>query len=242
MKKIAARFEKYISKFDLASNEDMRLKQFHTYEVAKQMKDLTNRLNLSQRDKYIALIIAYFHDLGRFPQLKETASYSDKNYDHAKKSVEVLIEEDILEDFDLSEGEKELVRLAIFHHNKLAIGKDLTGRKLHFSKLIRDADKIDIFRVCMQSYKEVLREKISPKVLADFKDYKAINVADASNKSDSILVRLAFLYDIEFNESFKILMENNYFIDYLNSVKSESEDYEMVKEIILKYYEGRLSC
>ncbi len=238
------KFDEYVSSYNL-SQKHVALKNVHTHEVAKVMNLLCEKLKLNERDRYLALVIAFFHDAGRFPQLIETGSYSDFNYNHAIKSCEVIAERNVLEELGLNEEEKTLVNRAIFNHNRLYLEEDLNEREKLFSKMIRDADKIDIFRVAVDNFRDYFDDDPSPKVMEDFLLEKSIDSNDINNQADKIMQRLAFLYDINFKESFEILSENKYFILYVEDIKyneNKIESYNKVMSKTLTYYEGRILC
>lgn len=244
VEKVEKKFDEFINSFDL-SNYKLALKNVHTYEVAKVMKTLCDKLNLNDRDRYLAMITAYFHDAGRFPQLYETDSFSDKEYDHALKSVEVIDKMDILNYLELNDEEKTIVRKAVLNHNKFEVEEGLNERELYFSNLIRDADKIDIFRVSVDNYKDNFEFDPNPKVIKAFFEEKSIYFKDIETRTDHIILKLAFLYDLNFQESFDILKENNYFIIYLNSItvgEAQKDIYAKILSKIISYYEGRISC
>ncbi len=71
-----------------------------------------------------------------------------KSIDHAQLGCEILRQGDFLG--ELSDREREQVLTAIGNHNRLAIEDGLDEKTLLFAKLIRDADKCDIFRVFTQ--------------------------------------------------------------------------------------------
>ena len=71
-------------------------------------------------------------------------------------------------------------------------------------------DKVDIYRVLYEEFKfEFDKNEISKKVLNTFNKKQSINIKDIKSKTDSILSQIAFLYDINFKESFKKLFETN---------------------------------
>ena len=113
------------------------------------MEQLTAALPLSESDRELAYLCAVYHDIGRFEQLKRYHTFLDyKSIDHAQLGCEILRQGDFLD--ELSAREREQVLTAIGNHNRLAIEDGLDEKTLLFAKLIRDADKCDIFRVFAQ--------------------------------------------------------------------------------------------
>ena len=80
----------------------------------------------------------------KIEQLKRYHTFLDyKSIDHAQLGCEILRQGNFLD--ELSAREREQVLTAIGNHNRLAIEDGLDEKTLLFAKLIRDADKCDIF-------------------------------------------------------------------------------------------------
>ena len=70
-------FNNYVTGFDW-SNDDIRLKYFHTLQVANISYEVARRLNLSNEERDLAKLIGYLHDIGRFIQVTTTNTFKDK--------------------------------------------------------------------------------------------------------------------------------------------------------------------
>ncbi|MCQ2749493.1 MAG: HD domain-containing protein [Clostridia bacterium] len=149
-------FKRYTDKFFTeVSDEDrykIELKIVHTMNVLKLMRRIAKEKGLTGEDYEIAKVIALFHDLGRFNQIKLYGTFSDKDsINHAEESVRELKRMNILDgagDTYVPAHNKELIYKAILNHNKNRDVLDFGGdEKLKLmSELIRDCDKIDIYR------------------------------------------------------------------------------------------------
>ena len=138
-------FLEYADRYD-RSNGMIELKVVHTLRVAEVMDRITAALDLPDETRYLAALCAVFHDIGRFEQVTRYGTYNDRrSVDHAALSCEVLRENGFLD--DLNDKQRRMVLTAIGNHNKLAIDDGLDEETLLLAKLIRDADKVDIFRV-----------------------------------------------------------------------------------------------
>ena len=77
----------------------------------------------------------------------------------------------------------------------------------------------------------------------DFYKHKLINLKNRTNKSDSILCILAFVFDLYFKESFITLNELKYLDNYIEGIKVDEsvqkEFNEYINEIN-KYVEERI--
>lgn len=228
--KIGQVFKNYVDKFDW-SNEKIRLKYFHTIEVANISYEVAKLLNLSDEEKDLAKLIGYLHDVGRFIQVSKINSFKDKNMDHANLGVETLFEENLIREFIKEDKYDEIIEKAVRNHNKYQIIDEMNDKELLFANIIRDSDKIDIFRVCSTEYNYKFESTPSDKVLECFDKETSVNLRDVKNKSDSILCILAFIFDFNYKESLRLLKEKGYYEDFLNSIQVNEEHRKMFDKV-----------
>jgi hypothetical protein len=135
-------------------NEDQKnisLKEEHTFNVCKNMIEIAKGLALSEDQTILAETAALFHDVGRFPQYAKYRTFRDSiSVNHGILGAQTLIEEKILE--KLPEDEKELIIRSVKFHNAFSIPKKEKEDIVFFIKLVRDADKLDIWRVFLEYY------------------------------------------------------------------------------------------
>lgn len=230
-------FKEYVKTFDM-DNKDIYLKYEHTFEVVKVMELLCKKMNLDEEQTNLAKTIAYFHDLGRFEQLRSTNTYRDDLMDHAEYGADLLIKEDYISKFSIDEKYYQVIEKAVRHHNKLDVIGDLTKEEELFVKLIRDADKIDIYRVIVKFFESNFIVEPTEINLIDFYNHKAIDKKNIKNKSDSLLCQLAFIYDLNYQESIEALKDYKYyqkFIESINVSDEEKETFNKIKQEVYKY-------
>ncbi len=244
-KKWEIAFDEYIKKYDMSINA-IRLKYYHSIETEKLMETLARNLNLSDEEIEIAKFIGLLHDIGRFEQVKKYGKCSDvsTNTDHADESCIYLFEENHIRDFLDDSKYDNVIKNAIKWHNKLSIPDGLSDKELLFSKMIRDMDKVDIFRVFSEEYTFLYNKKdISKKVLDTYNMKMTIDSHDKKTKTDGILQTMAFLFDINFQESFKILKEKKYFEQYLKTIDisyGSVTDFKKKEKDALRYINERI--
>lgn len=221
--KIKEVFDKYVDNF---GNEEMiHLKKYHSYAVSDLMAELAFRLNLNEKQILLAKVIGLLHDIGRFEQYKKYKSYSDKNEDHAKMGCKYLFDEGHIRDYIDDDSYDEIIKNAIWYHNTLELPV-LEDNISLFCKMIRDMDKVDIYKqMAIHFHMKFDAKEVSEKVLEEFKKEKIIDICFRKSKSDAIIIQLAFIYDFNFNESFDILVSTDNFDLYL-SVVEVTEDSE----------------
>ena len=219
-------FENYMKNYDL-TNPLISLKYKHTYKVVELMSELSFRLNLNKEDMILAKVIGLLHDIGRFEQIKEYNIISDKktNMDHAEYGYQYLFLEHHIEDFGINEESPEaiIIEKSILNHNKYKIDTNLTRRELLFTKMIRDMDKVDIFRVLALKNNEVFKaSEVTENVLKEF---------SLEHSIDKVLLVLAFIFDINFEESFDILVNTDNFDFYLSMVEVALDSEKLWKKV-----------
>lgn len=249
-------FEEYTSRFlgdDEYVNIHIRLKQEHTKRTCEEILFLAEQLGLDEDQRYLAEVIALFHDIGRFPQFAQYRTYKDvHSVDHCKLGVEVLAREGILG--SLRREEKQWVETAVEHHGRKALPADLKGQALLFAKLIRDADKLDVYRIVVSSYLahrespgtfsfeiELPEEPgYSPPVLDAVLNGRVVDYRDLRSMNDMKLCQLGWVYDVNFAATLERLRQRGY-IEELLSILPQSPEIAKVSEKIHTYMTAKLA-
>lgn len=223
-------FNNFINDYDM-NDDKIKLKYIHTFKVVDISEKLAKKLNLSEEEIELAKIIGLLHDIARFYQAKKYDTFKDVDIDHADYAVKLLFEENMIRKFISDDKYDSIIKHAIEYHNKIRIPNGLDEKANLFCKIIRDADKIDIYRVRTIEYKNEFIEKPTNIVVDIFNEKRAINTSLVKNKSDSLMVLFAFVYDMNFNESFEILHETNILQNFLDSIKISEQNQELFDEI-----------
>lgn len=223
-KLITEQFNNYVSDYD-ATNPKVALKIAHTYRVADISEKIVTDLGLSDNDRDIAWVIGMLHDIGRFEQIKRFNTFNDmQSVDHAKFGVRLLFDEGLIERFELDESIYSLVRTAIWNHNLYRIEEGLDERTLEFCKIIRDADKVDIFRANYETPMEdiynttrevLINEGISDAVYQAFFEGVAIRHSIKETHIDRLVGHLSLVLELEYPISRSILRDSGYLVKLL---------------------------
>ncbi|NNM14477.1 MAG: HD domain-containing protein, partial [Gammaproteobacteria bacterium] len=99
-----------------------------------------------------AKTIGLLHDVARFEQYMRYRTFNDRlSFDHGAFGVDLL---KCMEWFmNLEPPTQEIIERAIFNHNKAKISQRLEGNQLLQTRLIRDADKLDILHMTCKRLK-----------------------------------------------------------------------------------------
>ncbi len=255
LRKFRAWFGDYATSFygkDKYINANLKLKEAHSNRVCKEMSYLSGELGLSGNQKRIAEATALFHDVGRFEQFVKYRTYSDhRSVNHCLLGVDVLRRGKVLDEVD--RYERELIEKAIEYHGLIELPGDLGGEELLFSRLIRDADKLDIFYVVLGYYKQY-RDKPEKFVLEleypDEPGYldevierllrgQRIEYSRLRTLNDVKLCQLGWVYDVNFTATLRRIKQRG-FLEKVFDFLPETEDISRVREKILGYVDSRI--
>ena len=240
-------FKEYVKKYN-PEDEKIKIKIAHIERVAENSKRIAENLNLSQEDIELAELIGLLHDIGRFEQVRLYHTFVDKDsINHGEYGAKVLFEDGLIRKFIKDDKFDRIIKLAIIYHNRADIEEGLTEREKLHAKIIRDADKADIFTILISGDKKAIWEKadlsddkISDEIYREFVEDKRINYKERKTSADILVSHFNYVYDLNFPETRKIIRDNKY-IDKLyqrfkfndsETMKRFNEIYRLSKEYI----------
>lgn len=224
--------------------------------MAENSKNIAEKLNLSKEDIELAELIGLLHDIGRFEELKITKELNSIKFDHATYGSKMLFEKGMIRNFIEDSQYDEIIKKAIENHSKLTIEKGLNERELLHSKIIRDADKLDNYRVKQEEKIEAIFPKrvnrkedmeeslLSDKVYKTVLNRKCVNIYDRITPLDFWVCILAFTFDLNFDVTYNIVKEKDYInilidrFDYKN--KETKNRMENIRNILNKYVDAKI--
>ena len=227
-------FEEYTSKYNKKS-PGISLKYNHSFRVVKKSEQIGKSIRLNKEDMELVRVCALLHDIARFEQYRIYNNFDDsKSFDHGDKGREILEENGIT---------NEIVLDAVKYHNKYEIPKDLDERNKLFLKIIRDADKVDILE--HQGMVVKTKNYTIPKEIKNFFiEHKSIGhdvKANPEGNIINILRMLAFIFDLNYKESFRMIKEKNIVNIKCDLIKEQGiKGIEEIRKICNEYVESRL--
>ena len=248
-------FAKYVNSHfgdDAYINANLQLKKDHSVRVCDEMDYLLDALGLDDNDKLIARTTALFHDVGRFPQFVKYQTYMDpRSCDHTCLSVNVLQNNEILS--GLSDAEQQIILTSIRLHGQKLLPADLDDKTALFAKLVRDADKLDIFVVVIEGMKEYLADPNSFLLEFELPDEpfctdevvdavingKLINYNKLRTMNDMQMLRLGWVYDLNFRPSFKRVAEQKYLEQVAEHLPHTPQIEKAIKQVF-KYVDEQI--
>ena len=204
-------FDLYTKQFDMTDRITI-LKYNHSYRVSKLSNMLAKDLNLNDEDINLATLIGLIHDVGRFEQIKRFNTLSDiGTMDHADFGAYLLFDEGLITKFIKDTSVYPIIKESVAGHNKYSLKELDDERKLTHLKLIRDADKIDIFNIWANLDELEISSSgdISKEVMKEFFGEKQIHNEYKKTEADKVVGTLSYLYDINFITSYTYILDNN---------------------------------
>lgn len=262
IKKAKEFYKEYISNYN-PENPRTALKIAHIYRTAEEAKKIAENLQLDLEDILLAELIGLLHDIGRFEQAKIYNTFMDKDsVNHAEYGVKVLFADSLIRNFIADNKYDEIIKKAILNHNRNEIDNNIKDeRERMHCKIIRDADKLDIYYALLIEDIEAtypldryLKEPITNEVKNNFIKDNKINYSNINTCVDLLVGQIAYVFDINYLYSLQRIHDENYLerivkkfdandeqtIKELNELKDIAEKYiqEKIKEgkICLKNY------
>jgi hypothetical protein len=215
-------FEEYVLEFYTGEDEfdrNIRLKVEHTRKVYELMSAVAEGEGFSPQDVCISKAVALLHDVGRFPQYQRWRTFRDRDSDnHARMSVDVIREHKLLE--QLTTDQQLLVEEAVRFHNLLHIPSRLRSGTDRYLRLIRDADKLDIWRVFVEYFDAPPEHRasaamlgfpekdgVSADCLAALERRCIVNLNSVNSVNDFRLLLISWVYDLNFRTTYQLLQQ-----------------------------------
>lgn len=256
LKKIEVWFDSYVSGFyregDDFLNSNIELKEKHSRCVCGQMIWLADVLKLTDNRKNIAKAVGLLHDVGRFPQFRDYRTYRDAvSINHSLLGRDTIRQENVLAGLD--PAEIELIEKAIEYHGIKRLPDGLEGDTQLFCQLIRDADKIDIYRVVLDYYQQYLDDpktftidmelpdtpEYSANVVEDLLNSRRINYDILKTFNDMKLLMLSWVFDVNFPATLERIKQNRY-LEKVFDFLPATDDIVRVRNHIFDYVDSRI--
>jgi hypothetical protein len=230
---------------------NLDLKEAHTVHVCAIIDRIAAALGLGENDRRIASVTALFHDLGRFPQYRKYRTFRDVDSEnHAKLSLWELNRHRVLHTVNFAE--RQCIGRAIYYHNRLGLPGNLDSAASLHCRLIRDADKIDIFRV-MNEHFQVAEARRDPVVTLGLTEDtlvrdevygmlfegRLLQYAKLKTTNEFKVLQMSWVFDINFLPTLKILQERDD-IARLAATMPDTPLLRKALDFVSRYVERRL--
>ena len=252
---LRAWFDEYVNTFDMQDKDlsvNISLKREHTLRVCKEIDYIGKGLGLNENELIMALVLALFHDIGRFEQYRRFRTFVDgQSVNHAEFGVKILKENKVLDMLD--QATADFILKVISYHNRSYLPDEETPECLFFSRLLRDADKLDIWYVLTSYYSRTDGEKnraieldlpdtpgISPSVYEGLMEHNVINHTQVRSLNDFKMLQAAWVFDVNFMPTFHRLHEKKY-LDMIRTSLPSSQQIDNIFSMIQTFLDERVS-
>ncbi len=218
-------FLSYVSGFTSQEPEKNRMfktKIEHTMIVCHEIGQLGQEMHLDQDGIVLARIMGLFHDVGRFEQVRRFGTFTDRSsLDHGELGEQIIRENHVLDKLD--HEQQELVFKAVRHHNRKELPPVENEALIFFTSLLRDADKLDIYRVVWDrlagdeqssigapNRAGLCHESCSQKVLQSLEKGKIVDSEEVKTDTDYRLLLISWVYDINHAQTARRLQTRGY--------------------------------
>ncbi len=250
-------FQRYTASFlagDDGSDGPIRLKIDHTWRVCRNILTLGRSLDLPAGPMREAETAALFHDLGRFRQYRDYGTFLDSaSVNHARLSLLELGRHRVLA--PCSPGEKRRIAGAIAVHNALAVSPSAAPERRRLMLLLRDADKLDIWKVVTEYYERRRAGKgkdttieldlpdddtCSTAALKDLSNEQLVNISDIRTLNDFKLLQIGWVFDLNFPETFRMLQKEG-FIERIAAALPRTPAVRKAVQTAVEYAAGQVA-
>ncbi len=229
---IEQRWRMYVDRFrvDGQLHPMHQLKLEHTIRVAADARAIAQGMDWADGEVCLAEAIGLCHDVARFPQLLKYKTFSDADsIDHGDLGFQILDTGELLD--GIAGEPRRLILHSVQHHNKKDLPRTLSAHEEKHLRLIRDADRIDIFFICWDSicsgaihdHPEMVMHidyngPPSNRVLDQFERGEAIHYNDLRSLADRFVLQLSWMHDLSYAASMRLVRDRGIlekFIDVL---------------------------
>ena len=220
-------FRGYVRAYDL-EDPKIRLKADHSFRVAALSETIAvSAMEAASAD--LAWLTGLLHDIGRFEQVRRYGTFVDaRSVDHAALSADLLFREDLLQRFTdapdpavrINADARETMEISIREHNKYRIREDLPLHQKTCCDILRDADKIDIFRVLCDTpveeiynvtTEELRTAEVTEEVRECFRRHITVPRNLRKTPIDSVVGYICMFYELVYPVSREIALRQGYF-------------------------------
>lgn len=201
----------------------LQLKAGHSSRVAANARDLAADLGHTPGEVLQAQTAGLLHDVGRFTQFRDFGTFFDpRSVNHGERGFAVLSEDQAFA--RIAMPRKNDLLAAVRHHNRRVLPEDLSPSERHLTDIVRDADKLDIFKVILDAIQSGAYDKDeavflhappegkpNPVILECIRAGRTASYEDIKNRTDFGLQLLSWAFDLAFDATGRRLIERGLF-------------------------------
>ena len=247
-------FSIYVQTFKNGATDiqNIVLKEEHTKRVCGEIVSIGEQLGLPDHELRLAEVTALLHDIGRFEQYARYRTFADqRSEDHAELGVKILKQLGVLDRCEKST--QDLILRTIRYHNRATLPREETEACLFFTKLLRDADKLDIWRVVTDYYRRKDGERngaleldlpdtpgFSDAVYQGLLNRKIVDINHVKTLNDFKLLQIGWIFDINFGPTLRAICSRQY-LEIIRDALPQSKKIDTIFANIHEYLEEKFT-
>ncbi|MBN1780276.1 HD domain-containing protein [bacterium] len=245
-------FEQYVRPFideSPAVRKQMQLKYDHSYRVMQEMHKLARLMNLKTDEIAFAGILGLLHDIGRFEQYHRYRTFLDRiSENHAALGVQILKKGNVFK--AVPDDVRELIYFSISCHNVKSISDEIEGNFRFYSQMLRDADKLDIYYLITEYYRDpdpdihdsiMLNLPDSPEcsveAVGELMSGNAVSSAHVRTQNDFKLLQMGWIYDVNYPETMLKIVQEKY-LEKIRAALPDTAEMDRVYQRLTAYIDN----
>ena len=220
----------------------LQLKAKHCKCVAAEAHGISSDLGWPASEQNAAKALGLLHDIGRFSQFAEFGTFSDSaSIDHGERGWTLIKQTGWLS--CLPSEERDAILDGVRYHNRQTIPGNLGHQNLAFVRLVRDADKLDIFRVVLDAAERdgfrdlptmlpniTLDRRPSPQLIEEILRCRCASLSNVKSLADFLLMQVSWVYDLNYTPALKRLHDRGILSRILRQLDDDSRAHALVQE------------
>lgn len=239
-------FEEYIKKIDM-NNAWAKAKYFHSLKSMDLARNIAMDLGIFSEEEIVVMeLIALYHDIGNFSE-KDYNYLDNNNEDTTMKSIEILFDEGLIRKITKDTKYDNLIKLAIFCHNKDGLPKNIDDKTVCICNIMKDVYRIEELHMAI-NYPYIdnrINEYPTTLVYDDFKTFREINGKMSDNNADNILIVLSKLFGLNYKISYSIVQEKEFVPKIIESLvfndKKLEKFFKQIEVVLTGYIQKKIN-
>ena len=223
----------FVSAAEGVRRDMLELKRAHTAHVVENARAILAGEGFGGRERFLGEAAALLHDTGRYEQVTRYGTFNDlESEDHARLSRRIVEERGWLDGW--AAADRATVLAAVEVHNRRELPAEMAGTELRVARLVRDADKLDIFRVLEERFTGrdwaahpeyfwnlAVWQAPSPAVSEAILEGRAVSYGAQGGLADFVLLQVGWMLNgLEFATTRRLTRERKH-LEFRESVVAE---------------------
>lgn len=239
----AAYAHSFFDEVDEKQQALMDLKLKHTYFVADLAREIAERSGWSEEECNCAEAVGILHDTGRFSQIRDFSTFHDKaTVCHGERGYEEAKTHGLCNHLDAERIPAMLN--SVRYHNRRFLPEGLPEEHYKYLNIVRDADRLDIYRVVNRALKngdndkhpEITRgitqeKRVTPALIEAVQRQEQVDYDLVQTLADRMLLQLSWLHIMTHKATLQVFEERGY-LDIMTEYLPETPEITAIIENI----------